>query len=200
MESKHPPRDLKSLWRNQPTEDRPVTLDNIRKNAETFQAQIRRRNLREIIAAGAVLLVFGFYTWVLPGWMIKTGSLLAMVGTLWIVWQLRRRASGAALPENSGMALVEFHRQELVRQRDAAKSVAWWYIAPVIPGAVMMSLGRYFQIHAPGRTLAWDHQIVILCSAIVALTFAIIWLLNAWAAERLQRRIDELDKLRSASQ
>jgi hypothetical protein len=31
---------------------------------------------------------------------------------------------------------------------------------------------------------------------IVALTFAIVWLLNAWAAERLQRRIDELDKLR----
>ena len=198
MESENPPRDLKRLWRNQPTEDRTVTLDNIRKNADAFRAQIRRRNLRELVAAGVVLVVFGFYTWVLPGWMIKTGSVLAMVGTLWIVWQLRRRASAAALPENSGMALLEFHRQELARQRDAAKSVAWWYIAPVIPGAVMMSLGRYFQFHAPGRTLAWDHQIVVLCSAIVALTFVIVWLLNAWAAERLQRRIAELDKLRSA--
>lgn len=96
------------------------------------------------------------------------------------------------------MALLEFHRQELLRQRNAAKSVAWWYIAPVTPGVAMMTLGRYFQFHAPGRTLAWDHQIVILCSVIVALTFAIIWLLNAWAAERLQRRIDELDKLRGA--
>lgn len=196
MESKHPCRDLKSLWRDQPTEDRPMTLDNIRKNAEAFQTRIRRRNLRELVAAGVVLLIFGFYTWVLPGWMIKTGSVLAMVGTLLIVWQLRRRASAAVLTESSGMTLLEFHRQELVRQRDAAKSVAWWYIAPVIPGATMISLGRYFQFHAPGRTLAWDHQIVILCSAIVALTFAIIWLLNAWAAERLQRRIDKLDKLR----
>src|SRR5215472_8507582 len=163
MESKHASRDLKSLWRNQPTEDRPVTLDNIRKNAETFQAQIRRRNLREIVAAVVVLLVFGWYTWIFPGWMIKTGSVLAMVGTLWIVWQLRRRAAAATLPENSGIALVDFHRQELVRQRDAAKSVAWWYIAPVVPGVVMITLGRYFQLHAPGRTLAWDHQIVILC-------------------------------------
>lgn len=93
MESKHTRRDLKILWRDQPTEDRPVTLDNIRKNADVFQTQIRRRNRREIAAAGVVLLVFGFYSWVLPGWMIKTGSLLVMVGTLWIVWQLRRRAS-----------------------------------------------------------------------------------------------------------
>ena len=63
---------------------------------------------------------------------------------------------------------------------------------PSPPGSI-----RYFQYHAPGRTLAWDHQMVILCSVIVALTFAIIWLLNAWGAERLQRRIDQLDKLRA---
>ena len=148
--------------------------------------------------SSASVLVFGFYAWVLPGWMIKAGSLLVMMGTPWIVWQLSRRACAASLPESSGMVLLEFHRQELLRQRNAAKSVAWWYIAPVIPGVVMMTLGRYFQFHAPGRTLAWDHQIVILCFAIVALTFAIVWLLNAWAAERPQRRIDELDKLGGA--
>ena len=201
MESKHPPRDLKRLWRDQPAEDRPMTLDNIDRVANVFQTQIRRRNLRELVAAGVVLLVFGFYTWVLPGWMIKTGSVLVMVGTLWIVWQLHRRASAAAaLPGSSGMTLLEFHRQELARQRDALKTVAWWYIAPVVPGAVMINLGRYFQYHAPGRTLAWDHQVIILCSVIVALTFAIIWLLNTWGAERLQRRIDELDALRAGPQ
>ncbi len=198
MEPKHIPRDVKTLWRDQPTEDHPMTLDNIRKNANVFQTQIRRRNQREIVAAMVVLLVFGFYAWTLPGWMIKTGSLLVMLGKLCIVWQLRRRASAASLPESSGMALLDFHRQELLRQRNAAKSVARWYIAPLIPGVVMMTLGRYFQFHAPDRTLAWDHQIVILCSVIVALIFAIVWLLNAWAAERLQRRIDELDKLRGA--
>jgi Flp pilus assembly protein TadB len=198
MEPKGPPRDLKRLWRNQPTEDRPVTLDTIRENAETFQRQIRRRNLRETLAAVAVVLVFGLYVWVFPGWMIKTGSVLAIAGTLFIVWQLRRRAAANVLPEGSALTLLEFHRQELMRQRDAARSVGLWYIAPVVPGAVLMSLGRYFQFHAPGRTIAWDHQVIILCTLIVALVFAIVWLLNVWAAERLQRRIDELDKLRSA--
>ncbi len=201
MEIKAPPRDLKSLWRGQPTEDRPVTLESLRRSAETFQAQVRRRNLLEYIGGGFVILVFGAYAWIFPGWMMKTGSVLTMIGTLWIVWQLHRRASAAAaVPGSSGMTLLEFHRQELARQRDALKAVAWWYIAPVVPGAVMINLGRYFQYHAPGRTLAWDHQIIILCSVIVALTFAIIWLLNAWGAERLQRRIDELDKLRAGPQ
>ena len=175
-----------------------MTLDNIRKHAETFQRKIRRRNLREIFAAAAVILVFGWYTWIFPGWMIKTGSMLTILGTMWIVRQLHRRASAAALPESSGIALIEFHRQELVRQRDAARSAGRWYIAPVIPGAGMVTLGRYFQFHAPGRTVAMDHQIIILCTLLVALVFVIIWLLNAWAAERLQRRIDELDKLRAA--
>lgn len=198
MENKRPSRDLKALWRDQATEDSSVTLDNIRKHAETFQRKIRRRNLREIFAAAAVILVFGWYTWIFPGWMIKTGSMLTILGTMWIVRQLHRRASAAALPESSGIALIEFHRQELVRQRDAARSAGRWYIAPVIPGAGMVTLGRYFQFHAPGRTVAMDHQIIILCTLLVALVFVIIWLLNAWAAERLQRRIDELDKLRAA--
>ncbi len=198
MENKRPSRDLKALWRDQATEDSSVTLDNIRKHAETFQRKIRRRNLREIFAAAAVILLFGWYTWIFPGWMIKTGSMLTILGTMWIVRQLHRRASAAALPESSGIALIEFHRQELVRQRDAARSAGRWYIAPVIPGAGMVTLGRYFQFHAPGRTVAMDHQIIILCTLLVALVFVIIWLLNAWAAERLQRRIDELDKLRAA--
>jgi hypothetical protein len=32
----------------------------------------------------------------------------------------------------------------------------------------------------------------------VALVFAVVWMLNASAAERPHRRIDELDKLRTA--
>jgi hypothetical protein len=38
-----------------------------------------------------------------------------------------------------------------------------------------------------------------MATAVVALIFGIVWLLNAWGAERLQRRIDQLDSLRSGS-
>lgn len=197
MQTKPPPRDLKTLWRDQATEDHSVTLENIHTRADSFQRQIRRRNVRETVAAAFVIVVFGWYAWIFPGWMIKTGSILSMFAAAFVVWELRKRAAGTALPDTFGTALVEFHRRELVRQRDALKSVGTWYIAPFIPGASLMSLGRYYQFHVAGRTIAWDHRVIILGSIIVALLFAIVWVLNAWGAKRLQRKIDELDKLQS---
>lgn len=101
-----------------------------------------------------------------------------------------------AIAINSVMPLVVFHREALIQQRDALRSVGTWYLAPFIPGFVLFVLGRYFQLHAPGRTLAWDHQIVILLAVVAALIFGIVWLLNAWGTERLQRKIDQLDALR----
>ena len=80
-----------------------------------------------------------------------------------------------------------------------AEAVGVWYLAPFVPGCVLLVLGRYFQFHVPGRTLTWDHQIILMAAAVVALIFGIVWLLNAWGAERLQRRIDQLDSLRSGS-
>jgi hypothetical protein len=38
-----------------------------------------------------------------------------------------------------------------------------------------------------------------MAAAVVALIFGMVWLLNAWGAERLQRRIDQLDSLQSGS-
>jgi hypothetical protein len=199
MAPERPPSDAKSLWRKQQPEDAAVTLDNIHDRAQKFQSQIRRRNLREYVAALIVIPVFGFYIWIFPGWMIKTGSALSIIATLFVMWQLHKRAAAQTLQANSGMALIDFHREELIRQRNALKSVAVWYLAPFIPGVLLIGLGRYFQFHVPGRTQAWDHQVIILASVIVVLISGAVWLLNAWAAERLQRKIDQLDNLRSSS-
>ena len=131
--------------------------------------------------------------------MMKTGSAFSIVAALFVAWQLHRRGAAQALTANSGMPLVDFHRAELMRQRDLLKSVGVWYLAPFVPGCVLLVLGRYFQFRVPGRTLTWDHQIILMAAAVVALIFGIVWLLNAWGAERLQRRIDQLDSLRSGS-
>jgi hypothetical protein len=51
------------------------------------------------------------------------------------------------------------------------------------------------QDHAPGRDLVFDHVVIILCSAIVALVLIIVWLLNLLGVARLQKRLDEFDRL-----
>lgn len=190
------PNDAKTLWRNQPSEETVVTLDNIRDRAEKFQSQVRRRNMREYLAAPLLVVVCGACIWFFPGWMMKTGSAFFIIAVLFVVWQLHKRGATKMLPANSSMPLVVFHREALIRQRDALRSVGTWYLAPFIPGLVLFVLGRYFQFHAPGRTLAWDRQIIILCAIVAVLISGIVWLLNLWGAERLQRQIDQLDSLR----
>jgi hypothetical protein len=191
-----PENDAKTLWCNQPSEEIVVTLDNIPDRAEKFQSQIRRRNMREYLVAPVVVVMCGVCLCFFPGWMMKTGSAFFIIAVLFVVWQLHRRAAAEMLPADSGKPLVVFHREALIRQRDALRSVGAWGLAPLIPGFVLLVLGRYFQFHAPGRTLAWDHQIIILCTVTAALILVVVWLLNAWGAERLQRQIDQLDGLR----
>lgn len=92
----------------------------------------------------------------------------------------------------SGDALVDSYRRELIRQRDALRSIGRWYLAPFVPGMTLLLLGRWFQSHATRRPVALDHVIIALVGVIAALVFLVIWLLNQRGAERLQRRIEEL--------
>jgi uncharacterized membrane-anchored protein YhcB (DUF1043 family) len=47
------------------------------------------------------------------------------------------------------------------------------------------------------RSLAWDHEVIALCVVAIVLTLVIIRLLQVVRAAKLQRKIDELEKLRS---
>jgi membrane protein implicated in regulation of membrane protease activity len=187
--------DIKTLWRNQKTEDT-VTLENVHERAAKFQKRVRNRNRREYIAAVFVIAVFSWYIWILPDWYMKAGSALVIIAALFVTWQLHVRGSASRLPQDgSAMGDIDFHRRELIRQRDALKSVWLWYLAPFVPGMVLFTFGMYRHLVATGHAVHPTR--FALAAAGNLLVFAIIWILNAWAARRLQRRIDELDRLRS---
>ena len=183
--------DPQTLWQSQPREYDPMTLAEIREKARKFQAKLRRRNTIEYVACVVVILLF------LPGllhsgsWMMQAGCGLNMAAAVFVGWQLHVRGSARAAPDGDH-AMVDFHRRELIRQRDALRSVGVWYLAPMIPGMVLLMLGRWFQSHAPGRSIAVDHLAIALSGAIAALVFSGIWLLNQRGADRLQRLIEEL--------
>ena len=177
--------DIESLWRNQKTEET-VTLENIHLTAEKFQGRIRTALLIEYV---------GSYIWVLPGSMVKAGAALIIVGALFMVWQLHRRMAARRVPDLSAPGLLEFHKRELLRQRDAAQSAWLWYMLPCVPGMALLMLGRWYQFHVPSRSLAWDHEVIVLGGIIAVLIFGIVRLLQVVRVGRLQRKIDELDKL-----
>jgi hypothetical protein len=168
-------------------------LEEVRKGADKFYRRIRRRNAIEYVACVVVVVAFTSYVFVLPHVLQKVGSAMIVLATFYVAWQLHRRAS-AEPPERAGtMPLLAFARAQMLRQRDALRSIFWWYILPFIPGLVVMSLGNgmdpEFAAKGPAPWVRW------LVFAGMGAALAGVWWLNQYGARKLQRRIDEIDAL-----
>lgn len=182
--------DLKNLWRSAPvTDTAPLPETELARRASRFQRRVARRNFLEYAAALLVCAGFGFYLWKFPDVLMRLGSVLTILGILAVVWQLHRRASSRPMP-GAGSALPsrDFHRAQLVRQRDALRSVWLWYVAPLAPG---MAVFRWGVETNPDPALPFARGWVA-DGLIVAVMLGVI-LLNLYAAHKLQRQIDQLD-------
>ena len=180
------PDDVRNVWQNQPLENTPMPLEEIRRRAKQFEKRIARRNMREYIAGAAGIVIFTVYLFIFPNPVARTGSALVIAGSLFVMWQLYRRATPATLPaELAWTASLQFHRRELVRQRDLLRSVWLWYLAPFVPGIVVFGMG----VHPRHSPASWWNAIPFLSIFIV-----VMWL-NYRAAKGLDRKIAELDSL-----
>jgi hypothetical protein len=165
-------------------------LDEVRAGASNFYRRIWWRNAIEYIACVIVVIGFGTYMFTLPHVLQKAGSLLVIAGTLFVAWQLHRRAS-AEPPERAGaMPLLHFARAQLVRQRDALRSVFWWYLLPFLPGMAVFVTGTMFAQRPSGP----EPRDAVGFAVMIAL-FVGIWWINQLGARRLQKHIDEIDAL-----
>jgi len=179
--------DLKTLWKSQGTEHAPMSLEEIRNQAGKLQSNVRWRNIREAAAAVLVIGGFGFYVWWFPDPVMRAGSVLVILGTLFVMWRLLARGTATALPgAASALTWTDFYRGELVRQRDLLTSVWKWYLAPLVPGmAVFLAgLARTMPQAAMGK--------LAVTAVICVVVFLGVGFLNSWGARQLQKQIDAL--------
>jgi hypothetical protein len=170
-------------------------LEDVRKGADKFYRYVKWRNRVEYAACVIVVVAFSAYVFWLPHILHKVGSVLVVLATLYVARQLHRRAS-AVPPETAGtMPLLLFARVQMVRQRDALRSIFSWYILPFVPGMGLFLAGTLLQKHADGALKLVDAVVV----AVVIAVFAGVWWLNQLGARRLQRHIDEIDALTGAA-
>lgn len=87
---------------------------------------------------------------------------------------------------------LEFYRGELARQRDLFQSVGKWYLAPLIPGWVLLEVA--FARANPGHARHFA-LFFTLFNLLVAAVFVFVWKLNQRTARGRERQIDELDAL-----
>ena len=178
--------DLQALWQSQALTTNTISLEEIRGKAQRLERLVARRNLREYAAAAVEVPSFGWIMWLGPSSTIRAGAGMVILATVFIVYHLRLRGSASSLPADLGLkSALEFHRLELVRQRDLLRSVWWWYVLPMLPGMLVMQIGLAL-VHPERLT-----RIVLYCVVVVGVAAGIHWL-NRRGAARIQERIDRL--------
>lgn len=179
------------LWHAQALPPLDLSADELRRRTSALHSRVARRNRVEYLAGGLfVIPVYAFYIWLFPFWLTKLGALLVVLGTLVVLQQLRRRASSRALPpEALGQDWAAFHRAELLRQRDAVRSVWLWYIGPLVPGFWLFLWGRETEL--AGQGMEW---VFSLTHAGALLVLLLVLVFNWRAARRYQREINALDR------
>ena len=193
MANKGAPSDIREIWQSQQVEGIQMPLEEIRQKAGKFRSKILRRNLREYVAALAVIVFFGYCFVHSHDALSRAAFGLNIAGMLYVVYQLHMRGSARSLPADWGLeSCLEFHRRELERQRDLLRGVWRWYLGPLVPGLVLIEVGIW-----RGKVGNVSHAAVSLILIIlgVAAVFVLIGKMNQRAAAMLQRRIDELDAL-----
>lgn len=177
---------LHGLWRDGGATAEPLSLAEVKTRAALFGRAIGKRNRREYIATAFVTLIFGFYALILPGMLLKLGSLLVIAGGLTMAWQLSRRTS----KPDAGAEAVDvrsYYRTRLTTEERMLASVGLWYIGPLIPGLAVFMAGL---AAASGFGSLFGFAAF---TAIPALVFLGIWLLNRHAAAMLRQQIERLD-------
>ena len=181
---------MQELWQTQPLEGTKMSADAIRLRAGKFERRIARRNLRETIAGVVVIAPFSYFFVMSDAILERITWALFIAGVIWVLAVLHLKGAPKAVPGNAGSATcVDFFRSELERQRDLVKNVWRWYLAPLVPGMVVYTVGRAIQSPRPA---AWAG--LLLFDGGVAAAFLFIWKLNMRAARCLEHTIDELKR------
>lgn len=185
---------IRALWTAQPVEPFKLSVDQVSKRTGQFQARIRQRNITEYLAALLVVGVFGWMACLIPVFTVKAGAILIILGALYVCWKLHKIAGRQAGQQADNAArLLDHHRSELMRQRDALASVWRWYLAPFVPGAVVFVAGVTFSPDT-GLPFLAGLTIFAISMAIMGGVFTgVVWLNNR-AVKQLDAEIAELDR------
>ncbi|HEY7450269.1 MAG TPA: hypothetical protein VH702_19080 [Vicinamibacterales bacterium] len=170
-----------------PTEKllQPLSVDTLPDQARAFQRTIWWRNAREIGAALIVLTANVPDMWRGETAVDRLSHGLLVAGTLFVMGYLRFRAGSRPLPAGGdSRCLLQFHRDELVRQRDILRDVPRWYLLPFIPGLLVGMLSKLSSASA-------NPVAVVLALPIVLGVFYLIWRVNVWAAAWLDKQVQQ---------
>ncbi len=180
---------VQQLWQDQPVQGIKMSAEEIRRRAVKLERRIRWRNVREYVASLLAAGLFAYFFWTTHDVLSRITFALFIAAMLWIVAQLHRKGSAKRLPDGvDTRTSLHLYRAELQRQFEVVNSVWSWYLAPLVPGFVVYTIGYAVKFPHPS---AWAG--LALLDAVVAALFYVVWRMNMKAARCLQRMIHQLN-------
>lgn len=180
---------VQKLWQDQPVEGITMSVEEIQRRAGKFEHRIWWRNAREYVGSLIAVGLFMYFFVSIPDVLSRVTFALFIAGMVWIVVQLHRQGSATLIPAGlDAVTSLRLYRAELERQRAAVANVWWWYLAPLVPGFVVHTIGYAVKFQRPA---AWAG--LALVDAIVVAMFVVIWKMNMRAARCLGKMIEELN-------
>ncbi|WP_412061084.1 hypothetical protein [Rubrivirga sp. IMCC45206] len=172
---------LQTVWQ---TADVPVprvdadAFAELRTEAERFDRTIRWRDRREYAAAAIVAVLFarGFPS---ADGLDRVGIVLAVLGAAFVcawMWRAQRRRPPVAPGAPTAEALrVALERVEI--QIRLLRTVAWWYLLPLMVGPVLMGVGGPLVELVTGPPLAPARTglVLLLSGLVLALMGGLLW-------------------------
>jgi len=184
-----PPEDrLGTLWRGQPTETVPMSVEAIRLRAATYLARTRRRFVIKLTACILAAVYFlGYVVWLSPNAIMRVGWGICAVAAVWMALQLRGRWP-AALPrdETSATALLDYHRALVLRQKLRVRGLVV-AIGPMLLGVIVAVAGLAVRA-GPAPMGNWAPIGALLIIWLVA-----FWLVLRRQNQRLERELAGLE-------
>jgi hypothetical protein len=173
--------DLKREWRDEmdrsiPADQLGQLMDGVQRRCAGVERQVHWRDVREIIASVILVAIFASM-WPLyrSSPVAILGVALIILGAGLIIYVLLSSRTPEPLPFQASVLECSRHRLAWMdRQIGLLRTVAWWYVGPLISGVLLFNWGL-----AHGDLYAFVPQAVV---AIVIGTGVV--LLNQWAVRQ----------------
>ena len=140
--------DLQHQWQasNEQAAPTPIDADKMLRTwrrIEKSNFSLFRRDLVETLAAIFVIGFFGKAIFSLPNWIAKSGAIVCVCGALYVIYRLHRarRVQGESRPELSVREYFQIEIQRVENQIHLIRTIASWYIVPLLLGANLVFAG-----------------------------------------------------------
>lgn len=178
---------MQEIWQSQPTEGIKMPLDEIRRRAVKFEKRMIWLNAREYIAGAMGIAGMGYFLSHTHDLFLRIGFGLIIAGLAYALFHLYRQGRPGTASEQVGAQCAEFFLEELERTRKLVSNVTWWYLAPLVPGLLLLAIASARIHHQPMALLR-----LAISNLLIAGAFIFVIRLNTRAARCLQKQIDEL--------